>query len=249
MIELLGIGVPNEVGGWLLHRVSARWERGQLIAVVSALPAERLALVDTVAGVRVPEEGRAWLGGVPLSRETMAQIQARAADVDLHLELVDRRSVLWNTLAGQRPGLRTLAGLVRFPQPRERESALRALSSVGLAAIAHEPAARLDREERACLAMARALRRRPPHLVIREIDVVLGIPDAERLLTVARAVVRADGITAVVSVGSLSLARRFADRVVVIADGLLVLDTPPNTFTEDQIAWRLRPEMRPATVR
>ena len=27
MIELLGVGVPAEDGGWLLHRVCARWSR------------------------------------------------------------------------------------------------------------------------------------------------------------------------------------------------------------------------------
>src|SRR5262245_19354967 len=98
MIELLGVGVANETGGWLLHRVSARWSRGQLIAVVSELSSERVALVDTVGGCLVPTEGRAWLGGVPLSRETMAQVQARARTIDLHLEVVGRRSLLWNTL-------------------------------------------------------------------------------------------------------------------------------------------------------
>jgi ABC-type cobalamin/Fe3+-siderophores transport system ATPase subunit len=176
VIELLGVGVRGEADGWRLHRVCARWERGQLIAVVSKAPAERLALVDAVAGCLVPAEGRVWLDRVPLSRETMSAARARLGDVDLRIEL----------------------------------------------------------------AMARALRRRPERLVIREVDVVLGMPDAERLLSLVRTLVHADRLTAVVSVASLSLARRLADRVVVIADGLLVLDAPPDTFTQDEIAWRLQ---------
>src|SRR5262245_47872269 len=219
-----------------------------MIAVVSESTTQRLALIDTIGACRVPTEGRAWLGGLPLSRETMAQAQARAQNVDLHLELVDRRSLLWNTLAGQRRGFRTLAGLLRIPRPSEREAALRLLSDVGLGPFAHEPAARLDREERVRLALARALRRRPRYLVIREIDVVLGVPDAERVLNLTRKLVRADLLTAVASVDSLTLARRLADRVVVIADGLLVLDAAPSAFTEDQIAWRLRTASSHATV-
>ncbi len=249
MIELLGVGVPAEDGGWLLHRVCARWSRGQIIAVVSESAAERLALVDTVAGCRVPTEGRAWLGGVPLAPDTVTHVRAQVGDIDLYVEFVERRSLLWNTLAGERPGLRALAGLLRFPRASERDAAMRALASVGLDGIANEPVARLDREERARLAVARALRRRPERLVVREVDVALGVPDAERLLELVRGLVRADRLTVVLSAASLALARRFADRVVVLADGLLVLDAAPSAFTEDEIAWRLRDDRSRMPVR
>jgi hypothetical protein len=99
--------------------VCARWSRGEVIASVSGAAAERLALIDTVAGCRVPVEGRAWLDGVALARDTAARVRAHAGGVDLALDLVDQRSVLWNTLAGERPGLRTLTGLLRFPRAAE----------------------------------------------------------------------------------------------------------------------------------
>ncbi len=240
MIELLGVGVPRNDGTWLLHRVCARWPRGQIVLVVSESPAKRLALLDIVAGRLVPAEGRAWLSGVPLSRETMGRARARVGDVDLQLELAERRSLLWNILAGTRPGLRTLQGLMRLPRPAERQAAMGGLAAVGLEALAHEPAVRLDREERARLAAARALLRRPDYFVIRDVDVGLGVPDAERILGLMRALVRAESRSVVASVASLSLACRFADRVVILAEGLLVLDSPPTGFTEDEIAWRLR---------
>jgi phosphonate transport system ATP-binding protein len=117
---------------------------------------------------------------------------------------------------------------------------MKALASAGLGERSHDTAAGLDREERARLALAKALLRRPEHLVAREVDVTLGLPDAERLLERLRAVARADRLSAVASLASLSLARRLADRVVVIADGLLVFDAPPDALTEDEVDWRLR---------
>jgi len=248
MIELLGVGVRGGDGRWLLHRVCARWAPGQLVLVVSESPAERLALLDTVAGAVVPEEGRAWLYGIPLSRETAALVRSRAGDVDLRLEPAGNRSVLWNTLAAGRPGLRTLRGLLRLPRPGERQAAMSALSQVGLD-VPTDPADRLDREGRARLSLARALLRGAERLVVRDADVVLGVPDAERLLAVLRSVTRADRLLAVGSVSSLALARRLADRVAVITDGLLVLDAVPGEFTEDDVAWRFKTAARRSAPR
>jgi ABC-type phosphate/phosphonate transport system ATPase subunit len=249
MIELLGVGVPDGNAGWLLHRVCARWSHGEVAAVVSDSAAQRLALIDTVAGRRIPIEGRAWLDGVALAPDTAARVRAHVGDVDLGVEFVERRSLLWNTLAGERPGLLALAGLVRFPREREREAAMRALRAVQLDGLASETVARLDREERARLALARALRRGPRRLVLREVDVAVGVPDAERVLDLVRRLVRTDRLSAAVSLASLSLARQFADRIAVLVDALLVLDAAPSAFTEDEVAWRLGRDGRPRSGR
>ncbi len=80
MIELLGIGVPDPAGGWLLRRVGVRMGR-ELVIVVSARAEERRALLDTIAGRVVPYEGRAWVGGVPVTPSTRALVRKLVAEV------------------------------------------------------------------------------------------------------------------------------------------------------------------------
>jgi ABC-type branched-subunit amino acid transport system ATPase component len=80
MIELLGIGIPDPAGGWLLRRVGARTGR-ELVIVVSARAEERRALLDTIAGRTVPCEGRAWVGGVPVTPHTRALVRKLVAEV------------------------------------------------------------------------------------------------------------------------------------------------------------------------
>ena len=240
MIELLGIGVPRARGeGWLLHRVCAQIESGELTMVVSRDPAERLALLDAVAGRRLPDEGRVYIGRVPITRETNAWLQARVAEADLSLSFVESRSVLWNTLAARGPGLRALLGFLRLPRPRERQAALRALARVGLRERASETVARLDREGRARLVIARELARQPEHLIAREVDAGLDVRDSGRLLTTLGTLAHSERVGILASAASWTLARAHADRVLGIAEGLLVYDGQPIALADQVIARRL----------
>jgi ABC-type phosphate/phosphonate transport system ATPase subunit len=230
VIELLGIGAGNREGGWLLRRVCARFRPGELAVVVSRDPAERLALLDAVSARLLPLEGRVWVSRVPVMRSTLGRIRALVAEADIRRAPVAGRSLLWNVLTGGRGGPRGLRRLLRLPGKSEREAALRALQRVGLGGRALELAAGLDPVERAHLALACVLARRPEYLVVREVDRGLAPSDAAAVLTTARTLAHADRLAVLASVTDAALGLEAADRIVRIADGLLVFDGPAAGF-------------------
>jgi ABC-type phosphate/phosphonate transport system ATPase subunit len=140
VIELLGVGVPRETGGWLLHRVCATLEAGEVTLVVSTDPAERGALLDTLTGRRVPDEGRVWVSRAPLMPESRSRIRRLCGEVDPGTALVERRSLLWNAVASI-SGSHALGRLLRLPRRREREAVLAALERVGLGGGPTSPSA------------------------------------------------------------------------------------------------------------
>src|SRR5262245_61442667 len=99
MLDLLGISVPRSDGGWLLHRVCARFEAPGLVLVVSGRPDERKSLLDAVAGRLVPNEGRIWVDGIPSIGSTGARVRQLVGQIELPPILVPHRSILWNVLA------------------------------------------------------------------------------------------------------------------------------------------------------
>ncbi|MGH7333191.1 MAG: hypothetical protein ACREKS_10705 [Candidatus Rokuibacteriota bacterium] len=231
MIELLGVGVPCGPGpGWLLHHVSAQIESGALTVVVAREAAERLALLDVVTGRRLPDEGRVYIGRVPITRETTGRLRARVADADLTLPLVASRSVLWNALAARRPGVPALLGFLRLPLPRERRAALDALTRLGFSEMARHPVARLDSQGRARLVIARELARRPDHLIVREVDASLDTREAGMLLATLRVLAHTEHMAVLASLASTALARAHGHRIIALAEGLLVYDGPPATL-------------------
>jgi hypothetical protein len=94
MIELLRIGAVDAEGAPLRRRVCVRLERTrELIAVLASRQSERQAILDVISGRRVPEEGRSWVAGTPLMRQTSARIQATMADASPGAWLAERRSL------------------------------------------------------------------------------------------------------------------------------------------------------------
>ena len=159
VIELIEVGVPAENGGWLLHRICARLEPRQLAVVVSSSPYERGAMLDAVTGRRIADEGRVWVSLRPVTRDTREDVRSRVIEANLSSPAAGHRSLMWNTLAADRLGLVT--ALFRVPRERRWREAIEALDRVGLAPRARDAAAALGPEERARLALARALSRHP----------------------------------------------------------------------------------------
>ena len=240
MIELLGLGVRRDGGnGWLLHRVCTQLGSGELVAVVSRDPAERRALLDAVAGRRQPDEGRVYVGRVPITRETVGKLRARVGDADLTLALEESRSVLWNVLAGRRPGVRALLGLFRLPRRDQRQAALAALGRADLVAPPSERVSQLDGEARARLVIARELARHPEYLAVHDLDLHLGGGRPERLLETLGLLAHGERLGVLASLDSWALARVYADRIIALAGGLLVFDGPPASLTGDLVSRRL----------
>jgi phosphonate transport system ATP-binding protein len=236
MVELLGVGAPRADGGWRLHRVCARFRRGEVALVVSSRADDRLALLDAVAARLVPEEGRVWVSGLPVARDTARRIRALVGEPDFRAHPVEHRSLLWNVLVARGSGYRALHGLLRLPQKSERQAARRALDRVGLGHRVTETTRGLGAVGRARLALAGALVQRPDVLVIRELDLALEGPELEPILTLVRSIARSERVAVLASAASPAVAIGFSDRILALADGLLVFDGAPAAFS-DRIAW------------
>src|SRR5262245_9985465 len=220
MIELLGVGIPRRNGGWLLHRVCATLEAGELTTVLSADAEERRALLDAVAGRRLPHEGRVWIDRVPVMPDSLGRIQRLCGDIDPADGLVPRRSVFWNALAPA-SGPRALGRLLRLPRRGERDAVRGALKRVELQARLDDPVSALSPFERLRLVIARALARRPHYLVVRDPDTALAADQAGALLGLLRLLARSDRLGVVVSLADGAPGRGLADRVLLLHEGVL----------------------------
>jgi phosphonate transport system ATP-binding protein len=211
---------------------------GSTLALLGPSGSGKSTLLRMLAGLLRPTTGEAVLR-LPAEAPAHAHLRAgRVGYIPQHLGLVRSRRVLDNVLAGalaRAPLLPSLAG--DFP-PAERQAALDALEAVGLGAKAHDKVHALSGGERQRVAIARALVQRPALLCADEFVSNLDVANAERVLGLVDGLAE-QGVTVVMALHDLGLAKAHAQRIVVLRQGSVARDVAAQDVSAEDLRWML----------
>ena len=181
---------------------------GEVVAIEGASGAGKTTLIRALAGL-VPCRGRIAAGG------------ARPAVVFQQHALAGRLSARDNVLVGALGRVGFWRAALRLWPAAERAGAEACLARVGLAGLGARRADRLSGGQRQRVAIARALLQRAPVLLADEPVASLDPGNAAAVLGLLRDLARAEGLAVLVSLHQPDLARRFADRRLRLADGII----------------------------
>jgi phosphonate transport system ATP-binding protein len=124
--------------------------------------------------------------------------------------------------------------LRRFPQ-EDIDDAFELLDVVGLAGLANQRADSLSGGQRQRVGIARAVMQRPHLLLADEPTSSLDPKTSVEIMTLLRDLGRAKNIPVIVNMHDVELAKRFADRVIGMADGAVVYDGAPSALADAQL--------------
>ncbi len=200
----------------VVHDVSLSVGHGELVALVGPNGAGKTSLIQAMCGLLKPDAGRIRLEGADLVTLDPRD-RARALAY-----LPQDGTVAWNL-----PALEVVAlGAVFLEPDGARARAMAALEEVEAGALADRGVAELSGGERARVLLARVLASEAGLILADE--PVAGLDPEGQLLVLERVKARAAaGQTVVASLHDLSLAARFADRVIAMDQGEVCADGPP----------------------
>jgi ABC-2 type transport system ATP-binding protein len=208
-----------------LRDVSFEADAGELIAVVGPNGAGKTTLLSIVVGIQRPSAGTVERGGggtsAPAGRRVRSRVGWRVGWAPQQPALYSKLSVAEN--------LALFARLEGVADPRA--AVARMLEQTGLGERASEPVGRLSGGNRQRVNVALGLIGDPPVLALDEPSASLDPGQRERLWEFVAARV-AGGTTVVFSTHNVSEAQRYADRVLVLADGRLLFDGTPHALLE-----------------
>jgi phosphonate transport system ATP-binding protein len=141
--------------------------------------------------------------------------------------LVNRMNLLSNVLTGLLPRVPLWRSLCGQFTPEERMQALQALASVSLAEFAFQRASTLSGGQQQRAAVARALLQGARILLADEPVSSLDPESARRVMDLLHHLNRSQGMTLVVSLHNVAMARKYCDRIIALRSGELVFDGPP----------------------
>jgi phosphonate transport system ATP-binding protein len=214
----------------ILRDLSLRFRRGTITAVVGCSGVGKSTLMGALNGLLLPASGSIFIAGAGRLDDPKSLREARRGTATIFQDhaLIDRLPAIDNVLLGLADMRHPLSPL---PWPRSlRLRAATALDEVGLLSRATARTGQLSGGERQRVGIARALVRRPRLLLGDEPFASVDPTLARQLGAEFRRLVIRNGITVILVLHQIPLARTLADRIVGLAAGRVAFDGPAADF-------------------
>jgi phosphonate transport system ATP-binding protein len=234
-VDNLEVVYPN--GTRALAPATLSFGKGAFAVLLGPSGAGKSTLLRALNGLVQPSGGHVAVEGIGgiAERQRMRAHRRRTGMVFQQHQLIGRATVLRNVLTGRLGYHSSLRTLLPFPAA-EKRLALDAIERVGLLEYALRRADQLSGGQQQRVGIARALVQDPALILADEPVASLDPATADRVLGLLHGICKADGITAVVSLHQLEFAKRYADRIVGLAQGRVVFDGPPARLGANEIA-------------
>ncbi len=208
----------------VLRGVSLSVRRGEVVVVMGPSGSGKSTFIRTFNALEEFQQGRILIDGINLSHDVknIEEIRKEVGMVFQQFNLFPHLTILQNV---------TLAPIWvrRWPKAKAEEVALKLLERVGILEQAKKFPGQLSGGQQQRVAIARALAMQPKIMLFDEPTSALDPEMVREVLDVMRTLAN-EGMTMVCVTHEVGFAREVADRVVLMADGLLVEDGTPEEF-------------------
>lgn len=236
MLEIKNLRVVFATGVEALKDISISATQGEVVAIIGRSGAGKSTLLRCINGLQRPTSGTIQLDREEITRMNDTQLRLARRYIGFiwqEYNLIERLPAITNVLTG-RLGYNTdwLSWFGYFGRSH-REVALQNLERVGLLHRAKNRADKLSGGEKQRVAIARAISQDPKIILADEpvasLDPELSIQVMSDLARVAREI----GVLTLINIHQVDLAKRFADRIIGIAQGNVEFDGTPDELDDD----------------
>ncbi|ADI15024.1 phosphonate ABC transporter ATP-binding protein [Truepera radiovictrix] len=234
MLEIDGLTKIYPTGDRALQGITLQLPRGQVLALIGPSGAGKSTLIRCVNRLVEPSGGAIRLNGTDLTRLGPAGLRRARRKLGMIFQeyaLLERLTVMENVLSGRLGYVGFWASaLRRFPQ-RDVDEAFRLLQRVGLEAFVDKRADALSGGQRQRVGIARALLQDPDVLLVDEPTASLDPKTARQIMRLITELAKERGLSAIINIHDVALAKAFAERVVGLRSGEIVFDGAPERLS------------------
>ncbi|WP_137042877.1 phosphonate ABC transporter ATP-binding protein [Pseudolabrys sp. FHR47] len=221
-----------------VNDVSLSIGAGEFVALLGPSGSGKSTVFRCVSRLARPDAGSVYLDDQRIDRLEGRRLRLKRRVIGLvfqQFNLIGRLSAIDNVLAGRLGSIGTLRAVLRAFSREDRQLALAALDRVGLLEKAYQRADSLSGGQQQRVAIARVVAQQSRIILADEPVASLDPAAAENVLGLLRSIAHEQGIAVLCSLHQTDLARRFADRVVAMKDGRVVLDAPTAALGKEQL--------------
>ena len=230
-----GYPLPDGERRAVLRDCNLELRRGELVALVGTNGSGKTTLLRMLAGVLIPDAGAVRFDGRPLGDWRRVELARRVTVLPQQLDLPVGFRVPELVEMGRAPHARRLFGAT----DDDERAVARALADADALELAHRFADELSGGERQRVLVAMALAQEPELLLMDEPTLHLDLAHQVAVLSTIRRLRKQRGLTVLAVLHDLNLAAAFAPRVVVLDDGGVAADGPPDEVLTPALVERV----------
>jgi phosphonate transport system ATP-binding protein len=221
-----------------LNNVNLEIQQGEFIAIIGLSGAGKSTFLRAINATNAPGTGSLKVLDLEVNKisgRKLVNLRKQIGFIFQQFNLVKNLSVLQNVLVGRIAYAPLWRSLFGFFSSEDKALAKRALDSVGLDGRYHEKARNLSGGQQQRVAIARALVQQPKIILADEPMASLDPKLSEVIIEMLEKINKEQNITVLVNIHVLSLAKKYAKRMIAFRKGQVVFDGPPSALTEDKV--------------
>jgi len=235
MLKIANVGKSFEDGTRALSDISLNVAKGEFVVILGPSGSGKTTLLRCINGLVTADTGIVTVDGQRVTNNNLRKVRERIGMIFQDFNLVGNLTVLNNVLTGLLERSHPLLSLLYLFKRDQKLLALECLDRVGILAKAYTRADRLSGGQQQRVGIARAIIKRPVLLLADEPVASLDPLISHGILSLLREINQTFGITVVCNLHQVDLALRFADRIVGLSEGRIVVDRPVSEVSETYI--------------
>ena len=236
MIKFENVSVTYPGGVEALKDLNLEIKDGDFIIIVGLSGAGKSTLLRTVNNLVKPSTGSVYLEGKNVTsakKKELKKIRSQIGMIFQTFNLVNRSTVLKNVLTGRLSNISTIRSILGLWPKDQKEMAFEALNQVEILEKAYVRASNLSGGQQQRVGIARALSQKPKVMLADEPVASLDPITSRVVMSYLKKINTELGITTIVNLHFLDLAKEFGYRLIGLRDGKLVFDGNVNDVSDE----------------
>ncbi|MBN9392659.1 MAG: phosphonate ABC transporter ATP-binding protein [Chloroflexi bacterium] len=233
-IEVRNLSKVYPNGLRALDNINVSIKKGEFVAIIGSSGAGKSTFIRSINRLVQPTSGTITINGkIATGGGNLRYLRRDVAMIFQQFNLVKRLTVLRNVLMGRLGYKGGLGQIYPVFNSKDIDLALNSLQRLGIAEKAYIRADQLSGGQQQRVAIARALTQVPSIMLADEPVASLDPETSIVVLDILKRINHEDGITTIVNLHQLDLAKEYADRVLGFKGGKLVFEGAPEDVTRE----------------
>jgi len=240
MIELRDVSKIYKNGVHALDHVNLTIQDAEFVAIIGLSGAGKSTLLRSINRLNEITDGEILIDGKSITKankKELKKIRTQIGLISQSFNLVKRNTVQKNVLSGKLGTYNTLKSTLGLFSNKDYQLCNEVLAKVGLENKLHSRCDELSGGQQQRVSIARTLFQEATIILADEPVASLDPVTSKKILSDLKNINEQLGITVIVNIHSVELAKLFATKIIALQDGKLVFEGTPRELTDEKLDY------------